>query len=50
MAMGQNLYAQVVKLRRKCLKFVATDKNKNEAKFKFQDQTIFVILQIDLET
>ena len=33
--MEQGLYAQVVKLRRKYLKFVATDKNKNEAKFKF---------------
>ena len=36
MAMEQSLYAQVVKLRRKDLKFVATDKNNNEAKFKFQ--------------
>ena len=39
MAMKQGLYAQVVKLRRKDLKFVATDKNKNEAKFKFQGQS-----------
>ena len=39
MAMAQSLYAQVVKLRRKDLKFVATDKNKNEAKFKFQGQS-----------
>ena len=38
MAMEQSLYAQVVKLRRKYLKFVATDQNKNEAKFKFQGQ------------
>ena len=35
MEMEQSLYAQVVKLRRKDLKFVTTDKNKNEAKFKF---------------
>ena len=38
MVMEKSLYAQVVKLRRKDLKFVATDKNKNEAKFKFQGQ------------
>ena len=35
-AMEQSLKAQVAKLRRKGLKFVAADKNKNEAKFKFQ--------------
>ena len=35
MEMEKNLYAQVVKLRRKYLEFVATDKNKHEAKFKF---------------
>ena len=34
----QGLYAQVVKLRRKDLKFVATDKKKNEAKSTFQCQ------------
>ena len=39
MAMEPGVYAQVVKLRRKYLKFVATDKNKNEAKFKFQGQS-----------
>ena len=39
MEMEQSLYAQVVKLRRKGLKFSATDKNKNEAKFKFQGQS-----------
>ena len=38
MAMEQRLYAEVVKLCCKDLKFVATDKNKNEAKFKFQGQ------------
>ena len=35
-AMEQGLYEKVVKLRRNDLKFVAIDKNKNEAKFKFQ--------------
>ena len=39
MSMEQLLYAQVVKLRRRYLKFGAADKNKNEAKFKFQDQS-----------
>ena len=39
MAMKQILYAQVVKLRRKYSKFIAANKNKNEAKFKFQDQS-----------
>ena len=39
MAMEQGLYAQVIMLHREYLKFVATDKNKNEAKFKFQDQS-----------
>ena len=34
--MEQGLYSQVVKLRRKDLKFVSANKNKNEAKFKFQ--------------
>ena len=37
MAIEQVLYAQVVILCREDLKFVATDKNKNEAKFKFQN-------------
>ena len=39
MAMEQGLYAQVVMLRRKYLKFVVENKNKNEAKFKFQGQS-----------
>ena len=39
MAMEQSLYAQVFKFCRKDLKFVVTDKNKNEAKFKFQGQS-----------
>ena len=33
------LYEQVVKLHRKDLKFTAENKNKNEAKFKFQGQS-----------
>ena len=37
--MEQGLYAHVFKIRSKYLKFVATDKNKNEAKFKFQGQS-----------
>ena len=36
--MEQGLYAQVVKLRQKYLGFTAENKNKNEAKFKFQGQ------------
>ena len=40
MTMEQVLYAQVIMLRRKDLKFVATDHIKNEAKFKFQDQSV----------
>ena len=36
--MEQGLYAQFVKIRRKDLKFIAENKNKNEAKFKFQGQ------------
>ena len=39
MAMEQGLYAQVIKILQKDFKFVATDKNKNEAKFKFQGQS-----------
>ena len=38
MAMEQGLYAQLIKLRRKDLKFIAANKNKNEAKFKFQGE------------
>ena len=34
--MEQGLYAQVIMIRQKDLKFVAKDRNKNEAKFKFQ--------------
>ena len=39
MKMEQGLYAQVIMLHRKDLKIVAIDKNKNEAKFKFQVQS-----------
>ena len=35
-AMEQGLYAQVVKLHRKDFKFIATNRNKNDAKIKFQ--------------
>ena len=35
----QGLYAQVVMLRRKDLKTTEANKNKNEAKFKFQGQS-----------
>ena len=45
----QSLYAQVVKLRRKDLKFVAADKNRNEAKFKFQGQSMRSQLWLDLD-
>ena len=34
----QGLYAQVVKISRNDLKFIAENRNKNEAKFKFQGQ------------
>ena len=39
MAMEQGLYSQVIRISRKDLKFFATDKNKVEAKFKFQSQS-----------
>ena len=39
MAMKQGLYAQVIMLCREDLKLVATDRIKNEAKFKFQGQS-----------
>ena len=39
MSMEQGLYAQVIMLRREDFKFVATDENKNEAKFNFQGQS-----------
>ena len=39
MTTEQGLYAQVVKLSRNGLKFIAEHKDKNEAKFKFQGQS-----------
>ena len=39
MSMEQVLYSQVVKLRQNDLEFIAANKNKNEAKFKFQGQS-----------
>ena len=39
MSMEQGLYSQVIRIRRKDLKCVATDMNKNEAQFKFQGQS-----------
>ena len=36
--MEQGLYEQVVNLSQKDLKFITANKNKNEAKFKFQGQ------------
>ena len=47
--MEQSLYAQVVKLLRKDLLFVAADKNKSEAKFKFQGQSVRSKLWFDLD-
>ena len=45
----QGLYAQVVKIRQNDLKFVAANKNKNEAKFKFQGQSTRSQRWFDLE-
>ena len=39
MAVEQGLYAQVVRIIQKGLKFIAENKNKNESKFKFQGQS-----------
>ena len=39
MATEQGLYTQLIMIRRKDLKFVAKDKNKTGAKFKFQGQS-----------
>ena len=49
MAMEQSLYAQVVKICCKDLKCFATDKNKNEAKFKFQGQYARSQIWFDLD-
>ena len=48
-ATEQGLYAQVVKLRQKDLKFIAENKNKIEAKFKFQGQSARSQRWFDLE-
>ena len=47
--MEQSLYAQVIKFRRKDLKFDAADENKNESKFKFQGQSGRSRLWFDLD-
>ena len=39
MSTEQGLYAKVIMLRREDLKFFATDKKKDESKFKFQGQS-----------
>ena len=49
MATEQGLYAQVIMLRRKYLKFIAADKNKNEAKFKFRGQSAILQRWFDLD-
>ena len=47
--MEKSLYSQVVNLRRKYQKCFATDRNKNEAKFKFQGQCARSQLWFDLD-
>ena len=49
MEIGKGLYAQVVKIGRKDLKFIAENKNKNEAKFNFPGQPARSQLWFDLE-
>ena len=49
MSIEQGLYAQVIMLRQKDLKFVATDMIKNEAKFKLQGQSARSQQWFDLE-
>ena len=49
MAMEQSLYSQVIKFRRKELKFDAADENKNESKFKFQGQSERSQIWFDLD-
>ena len=48
-ATEQVLYAQAVNLHQKDLKFIAENKNKNEAKFKFQGQSARSQRWFDLE-
>ena len=47
--MDQSLYAQVIRFRRKDLKFDAADENKNESKFKLQGQSARSQLWFDLD-
>ena len=49
MASEQGLYAKVVKLRRKDLKSISANKNKNEANFKFQGQSARLQRWFDLD-
>ena len=49
MALELGLYAQVIMLRQKDLNFFARDKNKNEAKFKFQGQSAISQRWFDLD-
>ena len=49
MEMEQGLYSKVIRIRRKNLKFFATDNKKIEAKFKFQGQSARSQLWFDLE-
>ena len=49
MAIEQGLHAQVIMLRRKDFNIFATDKIKNEAKFKFQGQSAISQRWIDLD-
>ena len=47
--MEKSLYTQVATLWRKYLQFFASDKNKNEYKFKFQGQSARSQLWFDLD-
>ena len=49
MTMKQGLYAQVFKLRRKDLKFIAANHNVNESKFKFQGLSVISQRWFDLD-
>ena len=49
MDMEQGLYAKILLLRRKDLKLTAANKNKNEAKLKFQCQSAIAQRWFDLD-
>ena len=49
MKLEQGLYAQVVMISWKVLKFIAENKNKNEAKFKFHGQSTISQRWLDLD-